>query len=69
MLDHTELQVREIPVPGEAVQIAGSYRPLQRAPMIGEHNDDVLVDVLGLDPTTIAQLRADGVVWDVNLRQ
>lgn len=47
---------------GEAIQEAGRYRPLRRAPMVGEHNDAVLRDVLGLDDDEIARLADDGVV-------
>src|SRR5262249_28048253 len=31
-------------------------------PLLGEHTDEVLHEVLGLDPNEIAALRADGVV-------
>ncbi|PRZ44235.1 crotonobetainyl-CoA:carnitine CoA-transferase CaiB-like acyl-CoA transferase [Antricoccus suffuscus] len=34
------------------------------APLFGEHNDEVLGDLLGFDPTEIAELRASGAVGD-----
>ena len=34
----------------------------RRAPALGEHNAEILRDLLGLDETTIAALAADGVV-------
>jgi crotonobetainyl-CoA:carnitine CoA-transferase CaiB-like acyl-CoA transferase len=32
------------------------------APLLGEHNREILADILGLDDATIAQLAADGVI-------
>ena len=34
---------------------------MQRAPLLGEHTDEVLADVLGYDAAALAALRADGV--------
>ncbi|MDQ3849260.1 MAG: CoA transferase, partial [Actinomycetota bacterium] len=36
--------------------------PARRAPILGEHTEEVLADVLGLDGTEIARLHDDGVV-------
>ena len=33
-----------------------------KAPTVGEHNDDVLRDVLGYDDERIAKLRASGAL-------
>lgn len=41
---------------GDAVRVRG------HAPVIGEHNEDVLVGLLGLDPADLAALVRDGVV-------
>jgi crotonobetainyl-CoA:carnitine CoA-transferase CaiB-like acyl-CoA transferase len=36
--------------------------PERRVPWLGEHTDDVLHTELGLEPDTLAQLRAEGVI-------
>jgi crotonobetainyl-CoA:carnitine CoA-transferase CaiB-like acyl-CoA transferase len=36
--------------------------PDLRAPLLGEHNDEVLRDRLGLDPKRVAELTANGVL-------
>ncbi|UGS36056.1 CoA transferase [Capillimicrobium parvum] len=36
--------------------------PVSRAPLLGEHTEEVLADVLGLDPHEIGRLHDDGVV-------
>ncbi|WP_393916105.1 CaiB/BaiF CoA transferase family protein [Halostreptopolyspora alba] len=41
----------------------GGHR--RAAPLFGEHNDDVLADLLGYDGDHIASLRANGVIADV----
>ena len=50
-------------VPGNPVKISGvSQGPETRVPWLGEHTNAVLTEDLGLDPDSIAALRADGVV-------
>src|SRR5262249_34451951 len=34
------------------------------APTLGQHTEDVLRDLLGLDPAAIARLRADGIIGE-----
>ena len=36
--------------------------PVRRAPMLGEHTDEVLADVLSLSDAEIGRLHDDGVV-------
>ena len=36
--------------------------PVRRAPLLGEHTEEILGDVLGLDPTEIGRLHDAGVV-------
>lgn len=36
--------------------------PAQRAPMLGEHTDEILLDLLGLDSAEVGRLHDDGVV-------
>jgi crotonobetainyl-CoA:carnitine CoA-transferase CaiB-like acyl-CoA transferase len=63
MVRHIPEGDHEIAVFGTPFKFADSeiteFRP---PPLLGEHTDDVLGSVLGLDPGEIAQLRRDGVV-------
>jgi 2-methylfumaryl-CoA isomerase len=50
-------------MPGSPLDFAGMERlPVRRAPLLGEHTDEVLTDVLGLSGTQIAKLHDEGVV-------
>ena len=46
----------------EAARWVGAELDLQRAPTLGEHNQYVLQDILGLDDEAFVQLLADNVV-------
>ncbi len=52
----------QIPVDREAAQWVGTPLLLNRAPMLGEHNQYVLQEILGVDDEAFAQLLIDGVV-------
>ena len=47
---------------GSAADMAGRHRHLSGAPLIGEHTDQVLDELLALSPERLQQLRADGVI-------
>ena len=54
-LRHHYQQVRQptapdadIPIDGEAIRFSGHEHRLQRAPMLGEHNESVLCGIVGL---------------------
>ena len=47
---------------GEPIQEAGAYRHVPRAPMYGEHTDEILDHLLGLTAEEVAALRAAGAV-------
>lgn len=68
-LPHHYQQVRQpvapdvdIPIDREAARWVGAELVLQRAPTLGEHNQYVLQQVLGLDDAAFVQLIADNVV-------
>lgn len=53
-------------MPGSPLWFAGRDRPsVRRAPLLGEHTDEVLADVLGLSEADIGRLHDDGVVAGV----
>ena len=50
-------------MPGSPVDLGAFERlPVRRAPLLGEHTDELLADVLGLSQTEIGRLHDDGVV-------
>jgi crotonobetainyl-CoA:carnitine CoA-transferase CaiB-like acyl-CoA transferase len=50
-------------VPGNPIKLSGvTAPPDRRGPWLGEHTDDILRTMVGLDDDRIAQLRADGIV-------
>jgi crotonobetainyl-CoA:carnitine CoA-transferase CaiB-like acyl-CoA transferase len=51
-----------VPLLGFAPVLSASNVPMQRAPLLGEHTDEVLGAELELDAGTLAQLRDEGVV-------
>jgi 2-methylfumaryl-CoA isomerase len=51
------------PAPGAAASFHGTPRvPVQRAPHLGEHTDQVLAEVLSLSPTRIGELHDAGLI-------
>ena len=55
--------IERVPYPGSPVKFDGQRATnWQRAPKLGEHNEEVLRDVLGMTDTEISRLRDDGVI-------
>lgn len=52
----------EVPLLGFAPRMSGSEVPIERAPLLGEHTDEVLSRDLDLGADEIASLRASGVL-------
>jgi formyl-CoA transferase/CoA:oxalate CoA-transferase len=52
-----------IPIVGRPIRFTDAPQPVPSAPpVLGEHTDAILEDVLDLSPERIAQLRGAGVV-------
>ena len=50
-------------MPGSPLDFDGLERtPVRRAPLLGEHTDEILADVLGLGETEIGRLHDAGTV-------
>jgi 2-methylfumaryl-CoA isomerase len=50
-------------MPGSPIVFGAIDRgPVGRAPMLGEHTDAILLDVLGLSQAEVGRLHDDGVV-------
>lgn len=55
--------VGKVPVPGTPLKLSRSPGNIrQRAPEVGEHNDEVYCKLLGLAPDELAALKRDGVI-------
>ena len=55
--------IGEYLVPGSPLDFSGLGRlPARRAPLLGEHTDEILAERLGLSGTEIGRLHDDGVI-------
>lgn len=59
-VDHPE--VGKHYVPGSALLLSKSASELRRTPLLGEHNEYVLKDILGISNEEIAELVIAGIV-------
>jgi formyl-CoA transferase len=60
LLDHPEAGT--MTTHGETIAISGLEPRVQRSPLLGEHTEYVLKDLLGMDERQIDQLYVDGVL-------
>jgi crotonobetainyl-CoA:carnitine CoA-transferase CaiB-like acyl-CoA transferase len=59
--DHAVLG--KIPIVNRAIRFPGDRQPVPAAPpVLGQHTDEILKDILGFSPERIAELRTSGVV-------
>lgn len=59
----------EVAVPGLPIKFSDlPRRDPVRAPLLGEHNGEVLAELLGLDDAAVAQLAGDGVLFSATDR-
>ena len=47
---------------GSPIKLSDSPVEVERSPLLGEHTDEILTEVLGLDAADVAAARADGSV-------
>jgi formyl-CoA transferase len=50
----------DVPLLGFAPELSASEVPMRRAPLLGEHTDEILAKELNLDTKALEQLRTDG---------
>lgn len=63
IVEYDHPQVGKVRLPGNPIKMSGMEGTISTpAPMLGEHTDEVLSELLGLDATMIAKLRAAGAV-------
>ena len=63
IVEYDHPQVGKVRLPGNPIKMTGMEGTISKpAPMLGEHTDEVLADLLGLDAAMIAALRASGAV-------
>jgi crotonobetainyl-CoA:carnitine CoA-transferase CaiB-like acyl-CoA transferase len=63
IVEYDHPQVGKVRLPGNPIKMSGMEGTISKpAPMLGEHTDEVLSELLGLDAPMIAALRAAGAV-------
>jgi formyl-CoA transferase len=57
-VDHSESG--EYVAIGRPVKLSGNEVKVERSPLLGEHTDEILTDVLGFDAERVAHLKTSG---------
>jgi formyl-CoA transferase len=47
---------------GNPIKLSDSISEVTRSPLLGEHTDEILTDVLGLDKKTVAEIKSSGAL-------
>ena len=53
---------------GNPIKLSDSPAEVRRSPLLGEHTDEILADVLGCSDEEVRQLKASGALGDVDTR-
>jgi crotonobetainyl-CoA:carnitine CoA-transferase CaiB-like acyl-CoA transferase len=54
--------IGEYPMAASPVRFMGSEQPLRRAPLLGEHNEEVLDSLLGYSPNEVRAMKTEGIL-------
>lgn len=52
----------ELTFPGNSIRLSASFVPIEPAPLLGQHNEEIFRDMLGLDDRELEALRREGVI-------
>lgn len=52
----------EITIPGNSIRLSNSNMPIEPAPLLGEHNEEIYVDLLDLELEELEDLKSKGVI-------
>ena len=53
---------------GNPIKLSDSPAEVRRSPLLGEHTDEILADVLGCSDEDIRQLKASGALGEIDTR-
>jgi formyl-CoA transferase len=62
MVVRMEHPVGTYDVPGNPIHLSANDVGIRRAPLLGEHSDEVYRDLLGLDDAELGRLKSAGVI-------
>jgi formyl-CoA transferase len=49
---------------GNPVKLSDNEVKVERSPLLGEHTEEILAEVLGFDPQRIAEIRSSGATGE-----
>jgi formyl-CoA transferase len=53
---------------GNPIKLSDSPADVRRSPLLGEHNDEILAEVLGLSEEKIRKIKASGALGEARTR-